>query len=122
FKHQFGGAMRQSGIIAAAGLYALENNVERLAEDHANARALATALAEVPGIGIDMDQVQTNIVFIDVAGTGRGAQEIHDALVAKGVRIGVFGPTTLRALTHLDADRAGVEAAAAALAEVVAGD
>ena len=121
FKHQFGGAMRQSGIIAAAGLYALENNIERLAEDHANARALATALAEVPGIGIDMDQVQTNIVFIDVAGTGRSAQDLHEALLAKGIRIGAFNPTTLRALTHLDADRAAVEAAAAALAEVAAG-
>jgi threonine aldolase len=121
FKHQFGGAMRQSGIIAAAGLYALENNIERLAEDHANARALGAALAEVPGIGIDMDQIQTNIVFIDVAGTGRSAKEIHDGLVAKGVRIGVFGPTTMRALTHLDADRGAVEEVAATMAEVVAG-
>lgn len=120
FKHQFGGAMRQSGIIAAACVHALENHVERLAEDHENARVLATALAQVPGIGANPNLIDTNIQFIDVSETGMDAKDIHERLLERGIRIGVFNPTTMRALTHLDVDRAGVEEAAAALAQVVA--
>src|ERR1700730_8470942 len=70
WKQRLGGAMRQSGIIAAAGIYALEHNVERLAEDHANARAFADGIASLPGIGLDPATVETNIVLFDVSATG----------------------------------------------------
>src|SRR5512144_1153404 len=75
FKQRFGGAMRQAGIIAAAGLYALEHHVDRLAEDHERARRLARGLAEVPGIAVDADRVETNIVIFDVRGTGLTGEE-----------------------------------------------
>jgi threonine aldolase len=120
FKQQMGGAMRQAGIVAAAGIYALENNVERLAEDHENARAFARAIAQIPGVRLTYDRCETNIVFFDVDETGRTAAEVSEALMARGVYIGAMGPYRLRAVTHLDVDRAGVEAAAAALKEALA--
>jgi threonine aldolase len=118
FKHQFGGAMRQAGIIAAAGVYALEHHVDRLAEDHANARMFAEAIADIPGIGIDPAEVETNIVFFDTP--GRTAADIHQALLASGVRIGAVGGNRMRAVFHIDVDRDGAAAAAASLAEVMA--
>ncbi len=121
YKQMFGGAMRQAGIIAAAGIYALQHNVERLAEDHANARLLATGLAEIPGIAIDPDEVETNIVFFDVAGTGRTAHEINQALIAHGVRMGAVGHTRMRAVTHLDVSRADIERAVEVMRAVVTG-
>lgn len=119
FKHQFGGAMRQSGIIAAAGIYALQHNVERLAEDHANAKHLARRLAQVPGIAIDVADVETNLVFFDVAGTGLTAPEISEALLARGIHIGAPSKTRMRAVTHLDITEALIDEAADTLAEVV---
>jgi threonine aldolase len=101
YKHLYGGAMRQAGIIAAAGIYAFEHNVERLAEDHANAKKLAKGLAEIPGIEIEPDDIETNIVFFDVSETGRTGGEINDAATARGVRMGGRGPR-IRAVTHLD--------------------
>ena len=121
YKQMFGGAMRQAGIIAAAGIYALQHNVERLAEDHANARLLATGLAEIPGIAIDPDEVETNIVFFDVEGTGRTAQEINQALIGHGVRMGAVGRTRMRAVTHLDVSRADIERAVEVMRMVVTG-
>lgn len=112
FKHQFGGAMRQSGIIAAAGIYALENNVERLAEDHANARTLATRLAQLPGIALDVSEIETNLVYFDVAGTGRGAADLSQTLREQGVHIGAMADTVMRAVTHLDVSEADVNEAA----------
>src|SRR3546814_13671035 len=70
-KQRSGGAMRQAGIIAAAGIYALEHNIERLAEDHANARLFAESLRNLPGIAADPEEVETHIVFFDLAGTGK---------------------------------------------------
>lgn len=110
YKHMYGGAMRQAGIIAAAGVYAFEHNVDRLQEDHENARRLAEGLAEIPGIEIDPDDIETNIVFFDVSETGRSAGEINDATTARGVRLS-GGGTRVRAVTHLgissdDIDRA----------------
>src|SRR5262249_40865735 len=70
FKQRFGGAMRQAGIVAAGGIYALEHHVNRLAQDHERARALARGLSELPGIALDADRVETNIVIFDVGGTG----------------------------------------------------
>ncbi len=119
WKHRLGGAMRQSGILAAAGIYALEHHVERLAEDHANAQRLAALIADIRGIMLDPPKVETNLVFFDVRGTGLTASEIAARLLARGVQVGAEGESRMRAVTHLDVDRAGVEEAAAALAAVV---
>ena len=119
YKHLFGGAMRQAGIIAAAGLYALDHNVERLADDHANARILARGLAEISGIRLDVAHVETNIVFFDVAGTGCTAGEAAARLLARGVRIGAVGRTLMRAVTHLDVTRADVERAVSVAQDVL---
>ena len=119
FKHQFGGAMRQSGIIAAAGVYALDKHVDRLADDHTNARRFAEALAQIPDIGIDADQVETNMVYFEVRESGLDAAEVANRLLERGVRIGAVDRYQMRAVTHLDVDRAGVEEAAKVLSEVV---
>jgi threonine aldolase len=117
-KQQIGGAMRQAGIIAAACLYALDHHVERLAEDHANARRLAEGLAEIPGIEIDPATVETNIVWFDVAGRIR-ADEVSASLKGQGILIGNYGQRRMRAVTHLDVDRAGVDTALQTLARVL---
>jgi threonine aldolase len=109
-KQQIGGAMRQAGIIAAACIYALDHHVERLAEDHANARFLAEGLADIRAIELDPATVETNIVWFDVRGR-RGADEVAAALKEEGVLIGSYGQGRMRAVTHLDVDRAGIEIA-----------
>ncbi|MGD9891745.1 MAG: low specificity L-threonine aldolase [Dehalococcoidia bacterium] len=114
YKQAFGGAMRQAGIIAAGAVYALRHNVDRLTEDHANARRLADGLAELPGITIDSHRVETNIVFFDVAGTGITASDWVNRLLDRGIRMGGVGPSRVRAVTHLDVDNAGIERALAA--------
>jgi threonine aldolase len=119
WKHRLGGAMRQSGVLAAAGIYALEHHVERLAEDHANAKLLAERIAALPGITLQPPIVETNLVFFDVSGTGLTATQVVAGLLQRGVRIGAEGEHHLRAVTHLDVDREGVERAAAALAAIV---
>jgi threonine aldolase len=108
-KHRFGGAMRQAGIVAAAALYALEHNVERLADDHARARRLAEGWADA-GVPVDLERVQTNFVQIDVAALGWSSHEALARLEAAGVRLsGTVNPMVIRALTHLDVDDADVE-------------
>ena len=119
WKQRMGGAMRQAGVIAAAGIYALENHVSRMAEDHANAKFFAERIAEIPGISIDVDTVETNLVFFDVAKTGLTAGQVHDRLLEHGVRIGASGGTRMCAVTHLDVDRDQLAEAAAALSAVV---
>jgi threonine aldolase len=119
FKQQMGGAMRQAGIIAAAGVYALENNVERLAEDHENAREFSRTIAQIPGIKMIFDRCETNLVFFDVAETGLDAAEIDNRLRARDVRIGAMGPTMMRAVTHLDVNAAQLAEAAQILRDVV---
>jgi len=115
FKQRLGGAMRQAGIVAAAGIYALEHNVERLAEDHERARRLAEGLAQLPGIALDAGRVETNIVVFDVRGTGLTGEEFgRRTLERSGVRFSVLGPTLVRAVTHLDVPADGVERALAA--------
>jgi threonine aldolase len=121
FKHQFGGAMRQAGIIAGAGVYALENHVDRLAEDHENAQVLARGLAEIAGLSLNPNEVETNIVFFDVSGTGMTADQVHERLLEHRIRIGVRDRTVMRAVTHLDVDRAGIERALDAMRKVCAG-
>jgi threonine aldolase len=109
FKHLFGGAMRQAGIVAAAGVYALDNHVERLADDHARAKRLALGLADA-GLTVDPDQVETNFVQIDVAPLTR------EEAIARAVELGVgisatIHPTVLRAVTHLEVGDEDVETA-----------
>lgn len=112
FKQRFGGAMRQAGIIAAAGLHALEHHVERLAEDHERARRLAMGLAEIAGIAVDPERVETNIVIFDVRGTGLSGDGFAErTLASHGVRFSVIGGTTVRAVTHLDVPPDGIELA-----------
>ena len=119
YKFQFGGAMRQAGIIAAAGIHALEHNVERLAEDHANARRFARLIAQIDAVQVDADAVETNMVYFDVSGAGGlDAAAVEERLLTYGVRVGAVGPSRMRAVTHLDVDAAGVEEAATALARV----
>jgi threonine aldolase len=110
-KHLFGGAMRQAGIVAAAGLYALEHNVERLAEDHANARRLGEGLAEA-GLPVDLDQVETNFVLLDVGRLGLAADEAIVRLRAEGVLLSFAArKDVLRAVTHLDVSADDIEQA-----------
>ncbi|HEX2636252.1 MAG TPA: threonine aldolase family protein [Gemmatimonadales bacterium] len=122
FKQRLGGAMRQAGIIAAAGIFALEHHVERLAEDHERARQLARGLAELPGLAVDADRVETNIVIFDVRGTGLTGEEFgRRTLERSGVRFSVLGPTLVRAVTHLDVPPDGVERALAAVRAALRG-
>lgn len=121
WKQRLGGAMRQSGIIAAAGLYALDHNWDRLADDHANAKRLAELAGNIKGVKVSNTSVDTNLVFFDLSGTGRPGKAIEAALLAKGVRMGFGYGNRLRAVTHLDVSAADVEAAGKALAEAVAG-
>jgi threonine aldolase len=118
-RKKYGGGMRQVGILAAACLYALDHHLERLTEDHQNARVLAGELAAIPGIHLDIEAVETNIVIFDVAGTGMSVGAILDAIKERGVLMVPFGPTLIRAVTHLDVGAEGLRAAARAVAEVV---
>ena len=112
FKHRFGGAMRQAGMMAAGCLYALDHHVERLADDHANLVRLHAGLVE---LGLDVTSPETNILFIDPRATGRDASELQAALMARGVRLSVVHGR-LRAITHLDVDADGVARALDAFA------
>lgn len=107
WKHRLGGAMRQAGIIAAAGIYAFEHNVDRLAEDHENAKFLAEGIGTVPGIELLRSPVETNIVIFSVANTGLSAAEFARVMrETHGVRMSPYvDPLTIRAVTHLDVDR-----------------
>jgi threonine aldolase len=115
FKQLLGGAMRQAGIIAAAGVFALRHNVDRLAEDHERARQLAHGLAEVRGLALNPERVETNIVIFDVSRTGLSGDAFASrTLSSHGVRFSVLGPTMVRAVTHLDIPPDGIERALAA--------
>ncbi len=120
WKQRLGGAMRQSGIIAAAGVYALDHHWDRLAEDHANAKRLAQLVGNIKGVKVSNPSVDTNLVFFDLSGVGRPGKDIEATLMAKGVRMGFGYGNRLRAVTHLDVSAADVDAAAKALAEAVA--
>lgn len=117
WKHRFGGAMRQAGIVAAAGLYALDHNIERLAEDHENARIFANCIAGIAGISLVPPE--TNLVFFDLAGTRLTASDLADALMRDGIRIGVESQSRLRAVTHLDVSAEEVREAAGKIVDVL---
>jgi threonine aldolase len=111
FKHLFGGAMRQAGIVAAAGVYALEHNVQRLAEDHARARRLAEGL-DAAGVPVDLEQVETNFVQVDVGPLDLTTSEALERLMQQGVGLSMTAhPTKLRAVTHLDVDDDDIDGA-----------
>jgi threonine aldolase len=115
----FGGGMRQAGIIAAGGLYALRHNVERLADDHRRARALGERLGRVPGLSVDQRKLQTNMVFADTHGVGLPAADVVRLLDAEGVLALDEAPWSVRFVTHLDLDDAAVEEAGEIVARVV---
>ena len=119
WKHRFGGSMRQAGILAAAGLHALDHHVERLAEDHRNARLLAERLSDVGGVRLNPVEVETNLVFFDLDESGPAADEVSARLLGRGIRIGVEHSQRMRAVTHLDVTAEQVEEAADALLEVL---
>src|SRR5579871_6756957 len=119
-RRMFGGAMRQAGILAAAGLYALDHNVARLAEDHANARQIGERLAAVPGVELDLGTVQTNIVIFHLAAQMPDAAAIVAAAAEKGVLVSAFAARTVRAVTHLDVSDEQCRRAGGLLAAVIA--
>lgn len=115
----FGGGMRQAGIIAAGGLYALQHNVPRLADDQRRCRRLAEGLAALPGLDVDLAKAQTNMVFAGTRGTGMTAVELVRRLAERGVLVLDEGPWSVRFVTHLDVDDQAVEQALAVVAETV---
>jgi threonine aldolase len=120
WRKRLGAGWRQAGVLAAAGLYALEHNIERLAEDHANARLIADVLADAAPGSVKPDQVETNIVVADLAATGKSVPEVVEAARVAGVLVGGVGPTQLRVVTHLDASTDDCRTAAQILARLLA--
>jgi threonine aldolase len=118
-RRMFGGAMRQSGILAAAGLWALDNNLARLAEDHANARLLAERLAGTRGVNLDLQTVQSNIVIFRMKEGAPDAATIVARAQEMGVLVSAFGPRTVRVVTHLNVGREQCRDAADLLAKVI---
>ena len=118
-KHLFGGALRQAGVIAAAGLYALDHHVERLADDHARARRLAEAW-HAAGLPVELDRVETNFVQIDAGRLGISRDEAVARLRESGVALSpTYGPTHIRAVTHLDLSDDDIERASALVPEAL---
>jgi threonine aldolase len=117
-RRRLGGAMRQSGILAAAGLHALRHHRDRLPDDHARARRLASAASSVEGLSVSSPE--TNIVLLDLGDPGLQVAPLLAALERRGVLMASFGARRVRAVTHLDVDDRGIERAAEALAAAVA--
>jgi threonine aldolase len=121
YRKRLGGGMRQAGVLAAAGLIALEDHPRLLARDHANARFLAEELAKIPGIKIDPSKVETNILIFDVSGAGLSSAEFSTRLKSQGVLINGINGREMRIVTHHDVDRAGCVQALEAIEQVAAG-
>lgn len=117
----FGGGMRQAGILAAAGIYALEHNITRLKEDHEHAKQFASALQQIPTVFVDPDRVETNMVLFEVVGIERSTQELLEAFKKGGVLLNAVGERAFRAVTHLDVTSQDVEEAGARLGKILAG-
>ncbi len=117
----FGGGMRQVGILAAAGLYALENNIERLITDHQNARFLAEGLAEIPGLKVEVETVESNIIIFEVGPPAPDADEISRRLESLSVLADPMGHRRMRLVTHLDVSRPQLKAALEAFGKAVKG-
>jgi len=119
FRRMYGGAMRQAGILAAAGIYALEHHVERLKEDHINAKRLARKLQQIPAITINPQHVDTNIVIFDVTGQRMTPAALVASLKQEGVLINAIGGTGFRAVTHLDVSAQAIDRACDIFAKVL---
>jgi threonine aldolase len=119
WRKMLGGGMRQAGILAAAALYALDHHVDRLAEDHENARLLARGLAEIEPLDLNADEVETNMVFFNCQRTGLTAAELEARMAREGVLIHATAPYRVRLVTHLDVSRRQVRAALAAFHRVL---
>jgi threonine aldolase len=118
YRKALGGGMRQAGVLAAAGLIALEEGPKRLHEDHANAKLLAEGLAKLRGIKIDATKVQTNILVFDISGTGMDSAAFTRKLMEKNVLASGISPTEVRIVTHMDVDRSACERALGAITEI----
>ncbi|MCI0529751.1 MAG: aminotransferase class I/II-fold pyridoxal phosphate-dependent enzyme, partial [Nitrospira sp.] len=121
YRKMYGGGMRQAGILAAAGIYALDHHVDRMAEDHQNAKILARGLSAIRGIWLDPNSVETNIVIFDVAETGKASREVATTLREHGVGFTFFGKSFLRGVTHLDVSREEIEEAVGIVKKVLEG-
>jgi threonine aldolase len=119
WRKRFGGGMRQAGILAAAGLFALDNNIERLADDHARARRAAVAMAEAAPGSVDLTTVETNIVIVDVAAAGWTSSAFVSAALDAGVRTYAVGPGAVRLVWHLDVDDTGTDIAIDVLTDLL---
>ena len=118
WKQRLGGSLRQAGVCAAACLYALNHNIDRLADDHANARVLARGLAQIPGFTVE--EPETNLVFFDTSGTGMTADQLAERVRREGIMLSTTGRYRARACTHLDVDRADIETAVQVIRQVAA--
>jgi threonine aldolase len=114
-----GGGMRQTGVIAAAGAVALDQMINRLPEDHANARRLAEGIAEIPGLSIDLDRVQTNIIFFDLLGGRLSAKQLMTRLGQKGIKFLLTGPSRFRMVTHYGINSEDITSTLASMREVM---
>jgi len=119
FRKVVGGGTRQAGILAAAGIYALDHHLDRLEEDHRKAQRLARGLASIPGLICHPEEVETNILYFDVSPSGKSAAEVAAALKGRGVLVLPTGPSQIRAVTHLDISSEEIEEALIRLAEVM---
>jgi threonine aldolase len=120
YRRMLGGAMRQSGVLAAAGVHALAHHVDRLADDHANARLIGERLAPTDGVALDLDALETNIVVFELGDGLPDAATVVARAAKRDVHVMAFGPRTVRAVTHLDISRAECEHAADVLEEALA--
>jgi threonine aldolase len=118
WRHRLGGQMRQVGVLAAAGRYVLDHHVDRLADDHANARAIADTIAEFAPDAVAPDEVETNIVYVGTGDLEVG--ELLGELSQEGILAGAMGPHLLRLVTHLDVDAEGCRRAAEIIAKRLA--
>ena len=118
-RKMFGGGMRQAGILAAAGLYALEHHISRLKEDHQNAKNLALQLQQIPTVFVEPDHVETNIVFFEVVRSERSTSELLKAFQEAGVLLNAMGDRVFRAVTHLDVGSRDIDEAAHILSSVL---
>ena len=118
WKHRLGGALRQAGILAAAGIWALDHHVERLAVDHDHAKIMAQRISKIPGMNINFSTIQSNLVFFDVSGTGKDARKLSVELQKKGVWIGALNQKVMRAVTHLDVGLSHIHEAMDALEDL----
>ena len=117
WKQRLGGSMRQAGLCAAACLYALDHNIDRLHDDHANARTLARGLSQLPGLTVE--DPETNLVFFDTSATGLTADALAEQVREQGILVSTVGPHRVRACTHLDVDAAGIDLALRTIAAIL---